>query len=939
MKKIKSFIIALFAFFFMFNVSSCNLEGLMNGLVIPSIQISGSELSDNSNTETQVEEGNYLDEVIAQYGDLLNYYIFVEEMVNEDQDKIAKIKDIYPLVDNLGNEINNYSSLSEEEFNYLISLVHEYKEQIRLIYEDEGTKVEEFAINLYDFNLELISTEYVMAHHNYEIPYYYHEGLQASYWVDMETGIKYDVGSVITIERDYNFRQEFSYESKDDCVDATYMTLVDVNNLEDGTMITNLKVVVTMIQSKYIFIADSYGFSYMIYGPSEDYKEGSTILIKGVKDSYANYGQLTKVEILGYSNEPIYYDVQTIDENNVYDVLIEENNYKKVLLQEAKISSISNSKYCYVNIGGMEIEVYDLNYTLNGLNAGQVVNITGVIYFSNGHLRIRTNEVHAVEKYGEVHIDFENDGIIDKVEFLLYGSEFSFGVGEIPGYKFSHFEEVYIDEYGFEIVNILTYNATLYYIVQHEKVTIRGIWIKVDTIWDDIPNSYIHKYSLWPNNINGDAGGDAFAVINDSTAKFHENGKWKYGLFNTSWRYMIVVDGQGKIAYAVSYPENGYGTPSSYSYYAHPDYANDYTTNPAFNILEGFGPWAPGDDSYKKFEIVVPKGGFIVTAHGKMANEFVSYLSDYKITSCEDYELVNQLGGYNENYRLFFDEATQELRIYEAHNSVRYEGTNSGEFSYNEQTGLFEATFTLNIWNNIKFIYESANYGTITLTRENTNFEGYFTEKGTYGADYTQNLYCDNEEEMKEGKFYCCTNSYTYFATFDPNTMTLKLSDELAMTGQNIVLENGQVYTFNLGEVSEPKHVDGTVLPETYTISDENYCFDIYNISKVYAPAYDAMGNSALKIGTGTAIGTFTMTVNESVDFVTFEVAGYKSNMAVLDINGYEFVIDTFSADGNYTSITIDTTVNKTIVFSTVKSDTEKVSRCMIDSITFGNYA
>ena len=54
---------------------------------------------------------------------------------------------------------------------------------------------------------------------------------------------------------------------------------------------------------------------------------------------------------------------------------------------------------------------------------------------------------------------------------------------------------------------------------------------------------------------------------------------------------------------------------------------------------------------------------------------------------------------------------------------------------------------------------------------------------------------------------------------------------------------------------------------------------------------------------------------------------------------GVEYVIETFSNEGNYTAITIDTTVNKTIVFSTVKSETEKVSRCMIDSITFGNYA
>ena len=76
-----------------------------------------------------------------------------------------------------------------------------------------------------------------------------------------------------------------------------------------------------------------------------------------------------------------------------------------------------------------------------------------------------------------------------------------------------------------------------------------------------------------------------------------------------------VVDKDGKVAYAVSNPANGYGGPSGTGYYAHPDYAADYTTNPAFNILEGYGPWTPEDSqSSTKFEIVVPEGGFIITS-------------------------------------------------------------------------------------------------------------------------------------------------------------------------------------------------------------------------------------------------------------------------------------------------------------------------------------
>ncbi|MCQ2742054.1 MAG: PT domain-containing protein [Bacilli bacterium] len=81
------------------------------------------------------------------------------------------------------------------------------------------------------------------------------------------------------------------------------------------------------------------------------------------------------------------------------------------------------------------------------------------------------------------------------------------------------------------------------------------------------------------------------------------------------WRTYLAVDSEGRIAYYCFNPANGYGGPDGTSYNRHSAYA-DYTTNPAIEILPGFGPWEPGGSAHNQWNLKAPEGGFMVTGYG-----------------------------------------------------------------------------------------------------------------------------------------------------------------------------------------------------------------------------------------------------------------------------------------------------------------------------------
>ncbi len=168
------------------------------------------------------------------------------------------------------------------------------------------------------------------------------------------------------------------------------------------------------------------------------------------------------------------------------------------------------------------------------------------------------------------------------------------------------------------------------------------------------------------STVNKDAGADAVAVWTKAGTKIKfvddastGDGDW----IGHGWRYYIVVDSEGRIAYAVLWPLSGYGGPTGSSYYTHMVYSSDYSKNPAIKILDGFAnDWASGGFGYTLFEIVIPEGGFAITSHGSTNYELVDMLSQGTV---EDYGVanINTRSIYNNNIRVSYDTETMLITI------------------------------------------------------------------------------------------------------------------------------------------------------------------------------------------------------------------------------------------------------------------------------------
>ena len=137
---------------------------------------------------------------------------------------------------------------------------------------------------------------------------------------------------------------------------------------------------------------------------------------------------------------------------------------------------------------------------------------------------------------------------------------------------------------------------------------------------------------------------------------------------------------------------------------------------------------------------------------------------------------------------------------------------------------------------------------------------------------------------------------------------------------------------FDFGAKGAAEHKDNnTALSASKSYTVDGYTLTITNPVKCYIDCFDAKGNSAIKLGTGSADGSFSITVPDDVTSVIFKVAQYKANATKVVVNDTTYNISTSSNDGAYTDVTVDTTATKSITFTATGSK----HRCMIDSITY----
>ncbi len=148
----------------------------------------------------------------------------------------------------------------------------------------------------------------------------------------------------------------------------------------------------------------------------------------------------------------------------------------------------------------------------------------------------------------------------------------------------------------------------------------------------------------------------------------------------------------------------------------------------------------------------------------------------------------------------------------------------------------------------------------------------------------------------------------------------------------DMVVTGKQLTIFQFGDNGNAGHKDGSQIEAGTEYTSDNYTLTLSGATKVYGGAFDAQGNSALKLGTSTAYASLSFTVSDEVKKVVISIAGYKSNKAEIIINADTIYNIISKSDlGVYTNIVVDTSTNKTISLTTLSGG----YRAMINSITF----
>lgn len=309
-------------------------------------------------------------------------------------------------------------------------------------------------------------------------------------------------------------------------------------------------------------------------------------------------------------------------------------------------------------------------------------------------------------------------------------------------------EETYLNAYDFDTP--VTSSFTLY--AKWELSTARTLV------------SQVNYYSTDDANVE-------LAMFNETGMKFHNLSGWLgEGLqFNMSWRTIMIVDAQGRLAYGVHCPANGYGTPAEYAYASHEIYGPHglgYTENPAIVLGPNY------NSNSNDYEIVIPEGGFAITGHTAGANAIYAMISgttDVISSEGADNEVAEARGrAFNKTHgewstRTFeLDAANARVNVYDLATHVTFSGDYSGAFEGDAATGTYTRTMKLSVGKAIAFAHFDGVFP-IPVTTANYTFEG------EYGEDKGINVH----PELANTLIVNRAGNYTFRLNVKTNTFTI----------------------------------------------------------------------------------------------------------------------------------------------------------------------
>ena len=202
--------------------------------------------------------------------------------------------------------------------------------------------------------------------------------------------------------------------------------------------------------------------------------------------------------------------------------------------------------------------------------------------------------------------------------------------------------------------------------------------------------------------------------------------------------------------------------------------------------------------------------------------------------------------------------------------------------------------------------------------------------EGTNGTDFSFTVAVASGHELvsvkvngtavvaAEGQYTCTING----------NMVINVETKVAGAADPVVVAT---FTFATSK-DTTQHMDGSAA-SNYTDTKGTYTLTIGTVTNFYTKANDKTGIGALKLGTGSKTGSFSVTdIQDDVKYVVFYVAGYKAKTTTVTIDGTNYAVNTLSENGEYTAIKVAVSDTKTISFV---SGTSGDKRCMISKIEF----
>ncbi|MDY2889365.1 MAG: MoaD/ThiS family protein [Candidatus Caccosoma sp.] len=460
--------------------------------------------------------------------------------------------------------------------------------------------------------------------------------------------------------------------TKEDEVEK-FVTIADVLALQEGKEVKDAKGVIIYVNDTVAYVQDENGNTVRVAADAlKDAVVGDTVAFSGTLTTVKGQPQVnaTAVRTIKGYGEVKAIAAKTVTADNVADFVGLKNNLKKVKIVGATVKDANT------------VELNGQTFTVDAtLNAKDMVDFTGYYTVVDGK-----NEIHTVADvaiYAKITV---NTGDVDEVKTGPKGAILEFSPAKADdAYTFVKWEVKNADgeweEFSTE---------------RDLKVTIGDVDASYRAVFEFAPWSHLPKYYVESGtaNVQSTSEDSTFTVWTEESG-FHIhptvgtgwNGQpattWlnEEGTIKGGWRTIVAVDADGKVCYAVWCPQNGFGGPSGTGYYANASYYVTFneetkkyeTNNPAFKLLPEYGPWNKENlEPSTKFEIVVPKGGFVVTTYnddayaGQSAIANLVSKGEFAVLNDDNGSTFNKRNPSYDDVRLYYDKTNNTVKAFKS---------------------------------------------------------------------------------------------------------------------------------------------------------------------------------------------------------------------------------------------------------------------------------